>query len=432
MKVKDLEDFVAKLKVMNFGPINKGFQENNGFMEITPVTVFCGNQATGKSTIAKLYSTFVWLEKAFARLDYKIESFSIKDFLSILENQKMSDYFSQNTYLEYDGVLYNFKYDKNKVEIKSYVEKRQMPEYFRPKIMYVPSERNLLSVLEDVENIKKLPLMLSLLLEEYNNAKKKSITGIFELPVSDVKIKYDKDKLTTYVLTKNGILNIAYSSSGIQSVFPLSAVTRYLTENTLAENKTDLRTLSYQERERIKDWIINSSDMPKNMADTFDRIFLTNSDNPIIESPFFSKFLFNYFNRCFINIVEEPELNLFPDSQSKVLYELLECKNVNLNNQLVFTTHSPYLLSYLTLCIKASELKENGVPLDMLNNIIPIKSAIKQNTVSIYQTNQDGTVSCLQPYNNLPSDRNFLNIALEETNEKFAQLLEMEDEFCSR
>src|SRR5574344_2441488 len=144
---------MAKLKIQYFGPIAEGFQENNGYMEITPVTVFCGNQATGKSTIAKLYSSFVWLEKAFARLDFKIGSFSINDFLTIIENQKLRSYFTSNTYLEYDGVLYNFIYQKNKIEVKSHIVNKQFPDYFRPKIMYVPSERNLLNVLEDAENI---------------------------------------------------------------------------------------------------------------------------------------------------------------------------------------------------------------------------------------------------------------------------------------
>lgn len=54
---------MAKLKIKNFGPIQNGFSENDGFLEISPVTVICGNQATGKSTIAKLYSTCAWLEK---------------------------------------------------------------------------------------------------------------------------------------------------------------------------------------------------------------------------------------------------------------------------------------------------------------------------------------------------------------------------------
>ena len=61
---------MPQLRIKNFGPIKNGFTENNGFMEISPVTVICGNQATGKSTIAKLYSTFTWLEKALQRGDF--------------------------------------------------------------------------------------------------------------------------------------------------------------------------------------------------------------------------------------------------------------------------------------------------------------------------------------------------------------------------
>ena len=49
---------MVKLKIQNFGPIKSGFSQNNGFMEIMPVTVVIGNQATGKSTVAKLYSLF--------------------------------------------------------------------------------------------------------------------------------------------------------------------------------------------------------------------------------------------------------------------------------------------------------------------------------------------------------------------------------------
>ena len=35
---------MAKLKIRNFGPIQNGFSENDGFLEISPVTVICGNK----------------------------------------------------------------------------------------------------------------------------------------------------------------------------------------------------------------------------------------------------------------------------------------------------------------------------------------------------------------------------------------------------
>lgn len=51
------------------------------------------------------------------------------------------------------------------------------------------------------------------------------------------------------------------------------------------------------------------------------------------------------FNKtAFINIVEEPEQNLFPVSQRNMLYSLLEFNNYSAENKLVITTHSPYII----------------------------------------------------------------------------------------
>ena len=55
--------------------------------------------------------------------------------------------------------------------------------------MYVPSERNLLTVLENTERINRLPVMLSIFLDEYNKAKKKMNGDVYNLPVSGVRIE---------------------------------------------------------------------------------------------------------------------------------------------------------------------------------------------------------------------------------------------------
>jgi predicted ATP-dependent endonuclease of OLD family len=44
----------------------------------------------------------------------------------------------------------------------------------------------------------------------------------------------------------------------------------------------------------------------------------------------------------FINIVEEPEQNLLPDTQIRMLFSLLSYRNLNEKNKLIVTTHSPY------------------------------------------------------------------------------------------
>lgn len=58
-----------QIKVKNFGPVREGYTGNDGWIDIHKVTVFIGDQGSGKSTVAKLIATFVWLEKALIRGD---------------------------------------------------------------------------------------------------------------------------------------------------------------------------------------------------------------------------------------------------------------------------------------------------------------------------------------------------------------------------
>lgn len=61
---------MSRIRIKNFGPIVEGLA-NNEFIEIGKVTLFIGNQATGKSSIAKLFSILTWLEKSLYRGDSK-------------------------------------------------------------------------------------------------------------------------------------------------------------------------------------------------------------------------------------------------------------------------------------------------------------------------------------------------------------------------
>ena len=109
---------------------------------------------------------------------------------------------------------------------------------------------------------------------------------------------------------------------------------------------------------------------------------------------------------------------------------MLECKNNNDENKLLITTHSPYILAYLTQSAKAAELLAKGVPEKEIEKIIPVKAAVPGEMIHIYETKADGSIKLLEPYENLPSDDNELNKALEEQNDSFSDLLELEAKFC--
>jgi len=424
---------MAKLKIKNFGPIQDGFSENDGFLEISPVTVICGNQATGKSTIAKLYSIFSWLEKANVKSGIGILNENIDDLVSLCKPHRIDEYFNENTEIQYIGTTCEFIYKNSTFKSKPIDLEKTLLLYKRPKIMYIPAERNLLTSIEDAENIKNLPTMLSILMDEYEKAKKASKTGEFDLPISNIKLKYDKNTLTMKVVNENNsTISIYGASSGIQSVTPVSIVSKYITEEVSSHFLNNIQKLSANERKQIKEWIRkDSKDDEKNLLliSSFDQLIYGKTISESIVNEI-EKLLHYFFNTCFINIVEEPEQNLYPQSQNKVLYELLECKNNNEENKLLITTHSPYILAYLTQSAKAAELLAKGVPEDEIEKIIPVKAVVAGEKIHIYETKADGTIKLLEPYENLPSDDNELNKALEEQNDSFSDLLELEAKFC--
>ena len=65
------------------------------------------------------------------------------------------------------------------------------------------------------------------------------------------------------------------------------------------------------------------------------------------------------FNKtAFLNIVEEPEQNLFPSSQWDLLKSLLAFNSLGAHNRLVLTTHSPYIVNFLSLAIQGKHLQQ--------------------------------------------------------------------------
>ena len=126
-----------------------------------------------------------------------------------------------------------------------------------------------------------------------------------------------------------------------------------------------------------------------------------------------------------MNIVEEMELNLYPESQRSVLFDLLSYANKIELNRLVLTTHSPYVINYLTLAAKAflltQKVSANETLQERIKEAVPADSAMIRRNYD-FKVKEGGRFR-LSTYEGLPSDENFLNIQLGVTNELFDQLL---------
>jgi len=146
----------------------------------------------------------------------------------------------------------------------------------------------------------------------------------------------------------------------------------------------------------------------------------------------FSSLLTSLLPSYFVNIVEEPEQNLFPDAQIQMFYSLLSYRNLNEDNKLIVTTHSPYLLNAATLAVASKGVydKENmsSTTREELESIVPEAASIAPDQLRIYKTDTKGTISLLEDIDGIPSDENYLNDILGNFNDDFSRILELGDE----
>lgn len=409
---------MSKIRVKNFGPIKGGFLENDGWLEIKKVTVFIGNQGSGKSTIAKLISTLTWIEKALVRGDFNGEALTSDAFKMHCSYQNIGSYFKPNTKIDYEGKAFTLRFSATSTYV--FVEKNPINGYSFPKIMYVPSERNLVGSVRNVRNLKGLPSTLYTFADEYFDALDDldSFDGWVDLPINGATLEYEK--LTSNVKIKGNdyTVNLSEASSGFQSFVPLYMVTAYLASSLYKTRDHSTKHLSLEEERKL---FLQVQDI---MNDTTLSEEIKRAQMQLLSA--------QRSYSAFVNIVEEPEQNLFPTSQREVLNTLLKFSNQNNNNKLIITTHSPYLLNYLTLAVKASSLvqKLHNNQTEMLqkvNQIVPINSVLNGNDLVIYEMyEEEGTISRLENYHGMPSDDNKLNERLGETNELFARLLEIQ------
>lgn len=413
---------MSRLRVVNFGPIKAGLEGNEGWIDIKRLTVFIGNQGSGKSTLAKLFATFSWIEKALVRGDYDQRWFERKNRLrnQFLKYHRLENYLSTNsknpTKIDYEGKAYAFSYENGLLSIK-----KVSPEsYPLPQIMYVPAERNFISYVDNPKDLRLSSDSLKEFLAEFNNAKN-GIKGSISLPINNAELEYDRLNDVLNVKDAGYKLKLTDASSGFQSSIPLYLVTKYLAEGIGNKDLAAEQTMSVKETDRFKSLIAMITELD---------VFTEEQRRAAL-----SKIASQFNKTSFLNIVEEPEQNLFPSSQWEMLKSLIIFNNIHHSNQLIITTHSPYIVNFLSLCVEGSHLHDkiiknkNSSLQEKLSHLLPLAALVKPEDLAIYQLDEKtGVVRRLGTTDGIPSDRNFLNDVLHRGNEIFDELLSIEEE----
>lgn len=348
---------MIKLSVENFGPIKKCN------IEISHLTIFVGNQGTGKSTLAKLYSSLAWLEKAFRLQKRNAKKLTKTVFSDLLNFQQIAIYLNNDTLIRYAGDFCTIEYKDGRpaCSVKSKIDL-----YTLPKIQYIPAERNLLSVVDKYAQIQFLPELMQNFIEMFDIAVQSEYVQKMKLPVNDLNLRYDKRTHKVLVYNDRYAVPVGMAASGLQSLIPFVSVLQYFTESIFSSS------------------IYRQPDSLENKK-LLDNLFMEElgyiPENPEKDEKL-KKLCRTIFNSCFIVILEEPEQNLFPNSQKKVVQYLLEKLNSSLDNKMILTTHSPYVLETINNCIYAETLSEKGIKTE---DLVPLKNQISFEQVSAYK-----------------------------------------------
>lgn len=374
---------MQKLVINNFGPIS--YCELN----IDDFLVFIGPQASGKSTISKSIYFFKslrddlikYIYEAFEKksaenslrtmnkrirkkfLDFWGSSYHLSDefSLSYFYNQSSSINLKREKEHGYVNVEYSteFKYKFNEIieYTKQFIENNKHNEdLFLPvselmdkeherrmffnqiklmanrlfdenkDLIFIPAGRSLLATLSDqlqFIDVEKLDYLTSAFLDRINNYK-----GVFRKSLSEIVL--DKIKLSDDVIDRK-------NSETAKTIIDEILKGEYKYENDgekIYYNKNEYTKLNYSssgQQEVI--WILHL-------------IFLL-----ILEK-----------KGTFI-VIEEPEAHLFPKAQKQIIDLIALLSKLN-NNQIIITTHSPYILSSinnLLYAYKVGQIKKEAV-----------------------------------------------------------------------
>ncbi|MBR5803210.1 MAG: ATP-binding protein [Bacteroidaceae bacterium] len=409
------------LIIKNVGPI-KEVQ-----IVLNKVNVFIGPQSSGKSTIAKIISYCLWIEKTVCLfrpyLDIQTE-FRQK----MEEYHHLHGYFKNESLIRYDSEFVTISYEKGygKVTKKEPLSNQSPYDYLtykRPKIVYAPAER-LLAAIRNWTSLKLPNDNLNSFLSEWGEMR-----GLFtekrHLSVTPLRVEYhyDENSLKDYVATEEGNVELTDASSGIQSFTPL-----YLLHKVYNDYREELsKKSSFEDNvtlnkvySMIHYHTTTRYPIENPPSDTFR---YENQKFCVVEPGMKEKaivILDNYTKIQYVqSIIEEPELNLFPSAQQEMVYELLT-DTANSDNTLTLTTHSPYILFAINNCMMGGMVGQH-IPTEE-RDLFPSHHAwISPSLVSIYEIH-DGQLKSIQDEDGIIED-NYLNQAYKENSSEYLSLL---------
>ena len=399
---------MAHLSIRNIGPVK------TIDIELNRINIFMGPQSSGKSTVAKIVSFCQWLEKdcllhqTVGHVDNAYIKTHLFDYFAMT-----SCHGKENAMFHYVGNGIEISYMNNAVTVNKTSGFQTMQV---SKNLYLPSERNVLGI-PGIFTTKMPNCYLLDFLDDWQIIRTKYSLDT-RRHLLDLKESYfydSKSNADMLLLDDGDSIPFSEGSSGIQSVTPLCVFIDYITEWIYShdEDKSAYSRRKYRQAAisryfmgksetfvRMLDDIYRKkspeseriSQQLADLVDTLNRIQENKSDILPVEDPDTKNLidelteLEHGISRPSLSnlVVEEPEQNLFPDTQVKLLYFILSKVNY-LRDSLIITTHSPYILYAINNCMLASKVSEEDIDEVAQAIDIPKDAWVDSNKVSVWE-----------------------------------------------
>lgn len=393
-----------KLIIRNFGPI-KSVE-----LDLGRFNVLIGEQATGKSTVAKVL--------ALCRdLTYIIENNPEEEqsFKTGLEYYGLHEAAQEGTYIHYDCFHYSFtieRFSSNEIEVFN----NDSEDGVKTKVFYYHS-----TLKHNSEDFR-------LLLKELEDLKANS-PGFVTLSQAVLPLRV-QNRISTLMDSPFYLP----SERGLQSIFSLGRSTIQnmsdLLFNQLAQIDLVARLFKKETLIEPLDIIYKNVDgkgyIRKKDEDRFFSLFNAasgyQSTIPVVLS------VKNYSEpqvkgKTFI--VDEPELNIFPNVQRRLVNYLAD-SCVNCGNPILLTTHSPYILTSLNNLAYAYSIGKRDK--EKTAHVIDERYWINPEDISAYMLKSDGTYEDILDRETGLIKAEKIDQVSDELNEQFNALINVEFE----
>lgn len=339
-------------------------------LEMKRINVVIGPQSAGKSCILKIACFCAWLEKQIELLQGPViveeKGFWTDNMIGF---HKLEGYFKKGmgAYFSYSTstMAFTYHYDEDKLDFEWKSKGRW--NYKRSRVSYIPAERNIVSVVPNWMDVSLHDDNIRGFISDWYMARQMhgNKNGLSMLDLG-VKYYFDGSSQTDMITNADGSsLGFSEASSGLHSLIPMQIYLDYLFEGQyVGKNLSKMNAES--ENAFVLQNIYNVK-FRKGLAEKFMTGEAVYYKIGGVNLPFVSldkakecQDLYDAFTKTSYSDIylEEPEQNLFPQTQVEFVYDIIRrCSNHGDN--LFIATHSPYVLYALNNCMQGYLVRNN-------------------------------------------------------------------------